>query len=83
MGLEIAEFMIAVEDTFQVEIFEGEIQGIETLDDLVAWLAKNLATNGRLWSRESIEKEVLQLVSKNSWVPVEKISLSKKIVDVF
>ena len=242
MGLEIAEFMIAVEDTFQVEIFEGEIQGIETLDDLVAWLERETAKsphskkeadhvfqegflvvqsffarelevdstqlmpeteivpllkslgkrrwiweklrkeisrripplcgksyaewggglcvvvgfflglfvmigldntvkslvirgiiglisgvlggfflfrlglflfsplfstipkgcrtlgglakcvvwtkvsldpNGRLWSRESIEKEVLQLVSKNSWVPVEKISLSKKIVDVF
>ena len=43
----------------------------------------NLDPNGQLWNRESIEQEVLRLASEQSGTPVEKISLTKKLVDLF
>ena len=43
----------------------------------------SLDPDGRVWNRESIEKELLRIVSEQSWTPLEKISLSKKLVDLF
>ncbi|MCL2743558.1 MAG: hypothetical protein FWE67_06890 [Planctomycetaceae bacterium] len=43
MGLDIAEFIIAIEDEFQVEIWENEAPNIDTLDKLIAYLEQETA----------------------------------------
>ena len=43
MGLEIAEFMIAIEDEFQVNIQETDAQNIDTLEQLVTYLEQETA----------------------------------------
>ena len=43
----------------------------------------SLDPNGQVWNRESIEKEVLQIVHEQTGLPLEKISLTEKFVYLF
>lgn len=43
MGLDIAEFVIAVEEAFQINIMESDAQNIETLGSLVDYLERETA----------------------------------------
>ena len=43
MGLELAEFFLAIEDEFQVDIFGADFSYIQTLDDFITILEKETA----------------------------------------
>ena len=43
MGLDIAEFCIAIEEVFQVDILERDAQRIDTLEELIVYLERKTA----------------------------------------
>ncbi|MCL2118290.1 MAG: hypothetical protein FWH27_07685 [Planctomycetaceae bacterium] len=56
-----------------------------TLEEIIRYVVPTqicLDPDGQIWTRESIEKAVLSITSKASGIPVEKISLSMKPLEM-
>ncbi|HOX06121.1 MAG TPA: hypothetical protein PK280_06945 [Planctomycetota bacterium] len=84
MGLDIAEFVMDVEDEFDIEI-PDDLQKISTVGDFVDWLCKHLnerkpAVDGMSWSRESVRPRVIRVVAKHTPVPADRISDEMRFV---
>jgi len=86
MGLGTAEFLLNVDDEFQGDVlanFENAAKNIVTLEDFILYLEQEIAKTHRVLTRRTITETVLRIAGEQAGVPVARISLTDRIVDLF
>lgn len=65
MGLDFAEVVIVIEETFNVDIFEEGVQGLETFGDLLEMIEKQIEHTRVHWEEaENIRDEFFKKISE-------------------
>ena len=86
MGLGSAEFFLNVDEEFQGDgfaNFENAAKNIVTLEDFILYLEQEIAKTHRVLTRRTITETVLRIAGEQAGVPVARISLTDRIVDLF
>jgi acyl carrier protein len=88
MGLDIVEFVIAVEGSFGIDIPDKDAESLETPRILIEYLDRQLAThhvaamrdpNGP-WTRQEIETRIVKLIESELGVDMTKHTLDSRFV---
>ena len=86
MGLGTAEFLLIIDEEFQGDVlanFGNVAKNIVTLEDFILYLEQEIAKTHRMLTRRTIAESVLRIAGEQAGVPVERISLTDRIVDLF
>jgi acyl carrier protein len=88
MGLDIVEFVIAVEGSFGIDIPDKDAESLETPRLLIEYLGRHLATYGvaamrdpnAAWTRQEIETRIVNLIESELGVDMTKHTLDSRFI---
>jgi acyl carrier protein len=88
MGLDIVEFVIAVEGSFGIDIPDKDAESLETPRLLIEYLGGHLATNDVAamrdpnvpWTRQEIETRIVDLIESELGVDMTKHTLDSRFI---
>jgi acyl carrier protein len=88
MGLDIVEFVIAVEGSFGIDIPDKDAMALETPRLLIEYLGRHLATYdvapmrdpNASWTRQEIETQIVNLIESELGVDMTKYTLDSRFV---
>ena len=78
MGLDITNFILAVEDEFKVSIPDEDYETIVTVRDMCRYVEKRTTSGAR---SEHILQRVRELISQEFSIPIEEIQPESRFVD--